>query len=124
MYGEVRERITSRARRRSGLILLAAFVCFAAFLGAPWTARAEDQPIQHLASTYVNTMFTGATDYATPGQKFTTSTGPGTATALSLPGSAGTLWILDALLKDAYLLALRIVQGLALGPNSTVSTSV
>ena len=80
--------------------------------------------IQNLASTYVNKMFTGATDYGTPGQTFTISTGQGTATALSLPGSAGTLWILDALLKDAYLLALRIVQGLALGPNSTVSTSV
>ncbi len=80
--------------------------------------------IQGLGSTYVNKMFTGATNYGTPGKSFTISTPRGTATALALPGSAGSLWILDALLKDGYLFVLRLFQGLALGSNSTVATSV
>ena len=80
--------------------------------------------IQSLASTYVNKMFTGATDYGTPGQTFTISTAHGTATALPLPGSAGSLWILDALLKSAYLFVIRLAQELALGTESSVATSV
>ncbi len=86
----------------------------------PWNVDA----IQTLSSSWVNKMFTGATDYGTPGQTFTISTADGTATALPLPGSSGSLFFLDALIRDGYLFVLRLLQQLAVPTQTPVAASV
>lgn len=86
----------------------------------PWNVDA----IQTLSSSWVNKMFTGATDYGTPGQTFTISTADGTATALPLPGSSGSLFFLDALIRDGYLFVLRLLQQLAVPTQYPVAASV